>query len=78
MSNALTHGLDLVAELFINDGDEVLIPDQLWGNYRLTFGVGHGAKIASFPFFTEALDGFNAAAFAEAVAARHGQRSLWC
>ena len=49
VSNALTHGLDLVGELFIDQGDEILIPDQLWGNYRLTFGTGHGGKIASFP-----------------------------
>ena len=76
VSNALTHGIDLVADLFIAPGDEVLIPDQMWGNYRLTFGVSHGAKIATFPFFTEALDGFDTAAFAEAVRARHGNKLI--
>ena len=48
---ALTHGLGLISELFLNPGDKILLPDQLWGNYRLTFSVRQGGVIDTFPFF---------------------------
>ena len=48
---ALTHGLSLVSELFVNPGDKLLIPDKLWGNYRLTYEVRQGGVIETFPFF---------------------------
>ena len=58
---ALTHGLGLVSELFIDRGDKILLPDKLWGNYRLTFTVRQGGEIVTFPFFSG--DGFNRAGF---------------
>jgi aspartate/methionine/tyrosine aminotransferase len=63
---ALTHGLGLVSELFVNPGDRILIPDKLWGNYRLTYEVRQGGVIETFPFF----DGqrFHRAAFADKLA----------
>ena len=36
---AITHGLSLVGALFVDEGDAILMPDKLWGNYRLTFEV---------------------------------------
>jgi aspartate/methionine/tyrosine aminotransferase len=48
---ALTHGLSLVSELFVNPGDKILLPDKIWGNYRLTFEVRQGGVIENFPFF---------------------------
>jgi aspartate/methionine/tyrosine aminotransferase len=65
VTSALTHGLSLVAELFADPGDALLLPDQLWGNYRLTFEVRHGAVIHTFPFF--AGEGIDLDAFAAAV-----------
>jgi aspartate/methionine/tyrosine aminotransferase len=32
VTNALTHGISIVADLFCNDGDYVVIPDKFWGN----------------------------------------------
>jgi hypothetical protein len=32
-------------------GDVLLLPDQLWGNYRMVFGVRRGAKIDTYPLF---------------------------
>src|SRR5688572_11834730 len=58
---ALTHGLGLVSELFVDPGDTVLLPDKLWGNYRLTYEVRQGGVIETFPFFSG--DAFNKAAF---------------
>lgn len=31
VTNALTHGLSLVADLFINSGDTILLPEHNWG-----------------------------------------------
>ncbi len=60
---AITHGLSLAGELFIDPGDRILLPDMLWGNYRLGFEVRLGAEIVTFPFFEGwgmDLDGFRA------------------
>ncbi len=64
---AITHGLSLVGALFVDEGDAILLPDKLWGNYRLTFEVDYGAKIQTFPFYKGS--GFDTEAFAEGLAA---------
>ena len=51
VTNGLTHGLSIVGDLFVGEGDALLLPDKLWGNYRLIFGTRLGAKIAYHPFF---------------------------
>lgn len=51
VTSAITHGLSLAGELFLDPGDVMLLPDKLWGNYRLTFEVHHGARIETFPFY---------------------------
>ncbi len=63
---ALTHGLSLVGDLFVGAGDVMLLPDQLWGNYRLTYEVRLGAKITTFPFY--AGGGFDTQGFADGLA----------
>jgi aspartate/methionine/tyrosine aminotransferase len=52
VTSAITHGLNLAGELFLDPGDVVLMPDKLWGNYRLTYEVHHGARIETFPFYS--------------------------
>jgi len=72
---AITHGLALVRELFVDEGDRILIPDKLWGNYRLNFEVHGGAEICTFPFY--AGGGFNCQGFADALAqASEGREKL--
>ncbi|MDD9967983.1 MAG: aminotransferase class I/II-fold pyridoxal phosphate-dependent enzyme [Myxococcales bacterium] len=65
VTSAITHGLSLAGDLFVGPGDLLLMPDQLWGNYRLTYEVRMGAQIATFPFFDG--KGMNVTAFAEAL-----------
>src|SRR5262249_43499887 len=48
VTSALTHGLSIVGDLFVETGDVILLPDQLWGNYRLTYEVRLGAKIVTY------------------------------
>jgi len=66
VTSALTHGLAIVGDLFVETGDVMLLPDQLWGNYRLTYEVRLGAKIVTYPFYAQG--GFNAGAFADTLA----------
>jgi len=61
-TNGLTHALCLVADLFVNPGDTLILPDKLWGNYRLMFSVRYGAQIKTFPFYNDS-GGFNTDAF---------------
>lgn len=53
VTNALTHGLSLVADLFINSGDTILLPEHNWGNYKLIFNTRHNANIDTYPIFDE-------------------------
>jgi aspartate/methionine/tyrosine aminotransferase len=64
-TSALTHGLAVAGDLFVAEGDRILLPDQLWGNYRLTYEVRLGAEIVTFPFY--AGGGFHTEAFASAL-----------
>ncbi len=68
VTSAITHGLSLAGELFLDPGDIVLMPDKLWGNYRLSYEVHHGAKIETFPFYS-ADGGLNTQGFAERLEA---------
>ncbi len=66
VTSAITHGLGLVGDLFVGPSDRILLPDKLWGNYRLTYEVRYGATIGTFPFFSGSC--FNVAGFKEALA----------
>jgi aspartate/methionine/tyrosine aminotransferase len=66
VTSAITHGLSLVGDLFVDPGDRIVLPDKLWGNYRLTYEVRLGAELVTFPFY--AGDGFDVEAFAGTLA----------
>lgn len=72
VTNALTHGLSIVADLFADAGDAVVIPDKNWENYELTFGVRRGAAIIEYPLYNEA-NRFNSAGLREALLAQKGK-----
>lgn len=57
VTNALTHGLSICGYLFVNEGDEIIMPDLFWGNYKLLFENGYGGKLTHFPLFRD--KGFN-------------------
>ncbi len=68
-TNALTHGLSIVADLFADAGDVVIYPDKNWENYELTFGVRRGAEIVNYPLFTTDMK-FNSDGLREALLAQ--------
>lgn len=69
VTNALTHGLAVVADLFADVGDAVIYPDKNWENYELTFGVRRGATLINYPLYN-ANRKFNAEGLREALLAQ--------
>lgn len=69
VTNALTHGLSIVADLFADAGDAVIIPNKNWENYELTFGVRRGAEIVEYPLYNEEMK-FNSEGLREALLAQ--------
>ena len=53
VTNALTHGVSMAGYMFLNPGDEVIVPDLFWGNYNLTLGNAYGAKLVKFNLFKD-------------------------
>ncbi|MCM3339028.1 aminotransferase class I/II-fold pyridoxal phosphate-dependent enzyme [Paenibacillus sp. MER TA 81-3] len=53
VTNALTHGLSIAADLFADEGDVVIMPDKNWENYDLTFGIRRGAEMVYYPLYNE-------------------------
>src|SRR6266545_2139461 len=74
VTNALTHGLGLVGDLFLDPGDPVLTPDLMWENYNLNWETRLEAQFNYFPFFNEKLTGFNLAGFTAALAKFRGKK----
>ena len=53
VTNALTHGLSLVADLFVDEGDFIVCPDKKWENYDLIFTIHRRAQEVTYPLFGE-------------------------
>jgi len=68
-TNALTHALSILGDLFIDPGDVILLPDKYWGNYRLIFEVRLEARLQTYPLYSPG-GGFNSEGLAAALAAR--------
>lgn len=53
VTNALTHGISMAGYLFLNQEDEVIVPDLFWGNYNLTLTNAYGSPITKFALFKD-------------------------
>jgi aspartate/methionine/tyrosine aminotransferase len=74
VTNALTHGLGLIGDLFLDPGDAVLSADLLWENYNLCWETRLEARFDYFPFFDAQLTGFNLPAFTAGLKRHRGQK----
>jgi aspartate/methionine/tyrosine aminotransferase len=72
VTNALTHGISIVADLFAERGDVVIYPDKNWENYELTFGIRRGAEIVNFPLYNDKRR-FNSEGLREALLAQRSK-----
>ena len=61
----ITHAISVFADVWVDPGDVVLIPDMTWGNYSVTLSLQHGAKIQGYSLFSEG--GLDLKAFEEAL-----------
>ena len=61
VTSGVTHGLSIAGDLFVDPDDEIVLPAPYWENYQLAFEVRLGARLTTFPLFSE-LE-FNVAGF---------------
>lgn len=73
VTQALTHGLSLAGFLFLDPGEELLVPDPYWDNYSLLFEEGLGAKVKTFPCFVDNAK-FNSEGLKSVLSERKGQK----
>lgn len=50
-THALTHGLSVAGHLFVDSGDNIILPDLYWDNYELLFEEAYGGQLTTFPMF---------------------------
>ncbi|MCP4749010.1 MAG: aminotransferase class I/II-fold pyridoxal phosphate-dependent enzyme [Desulfobacteraceae bacterium] len=62
----ITHAVSTFADMWVDAQDVIILPDKLWGNYNMIFGVRNGARLSHFPLFNEQ-DGFNLSAFKQTI-----------
>lgn len=75
VTNGLSHALALVADLFVNPGDTVIMPDMNWDNYHLNFHERCGADIRYFKFFAESGGGLDLDSFSQTIkAVKNGEK----
>jgi aspartate/methionine/tyrosine aminotransferase len=64
----ITHAVSVFADLFVDPGDVVVIPDMYWGNYNLILQLRKGAVFSHFSLFSKD-GGFDLESFKTAVSA---------
>ena len=62
----ITHAVSVFADIWIDPGDVIIMPDMMWGNYNLILNVRKGGIISQYTMFSEK-GGFNLPAFEEKV-----------
>ena len=67
VTNALTHGIRICAELFAGPSDTLVCPDLFWDNYELIFKEAVGCKVERFNTFKKGA--FDAGAMKKALLA---------
>ena len=65
VTSALTHGISMVGYLFMDEGQEVVVPNLFWGNYNLALVNAYGAKLSKFNLFKDG--GFDVGALRESL-----------
>jgi len=81
----LTAAISFAADLFVDEGDEVVMPDLYWPNYRLVIEERKAAAGVTFPAFAPGGKGMNVAGLESAMrdsakraAARGGKPRATC
>jgi aspartate/methionine/tyrosine aminotransferase len=75
VTSGITHGLSTIGDMFVDEGDLVLVPDKLWGNYLLVFAVKRGAQVERYPLL-DPDSGFDSAGFRRVIEANSGAKKM--
>jgi aspartate/methionine/tyrosine aminotransferase len=62
VTNGITHGISVFADMFLDPDDVVIFPDKMWGNNILIMSVRGDAYISQYTMFNDQ-GGFNLEAF---------------
>lgn len=73
VTSGITHAISVFADLWVDPGDPVILPDMMWGNYRMILSVRKGAEIVTYPVFTEDFR-YHLDAFEDTVRTQAAQR----
>lgn len=68
----ITHGISVFADVWVDPGDAVILPDMMWGNYNMILNVRKGARISKYSVFTENGE-FNLKAFEDKIREEAGK-----
>lgn len=66
VTNGITHGIAIFADMFLDPDDVAIFPDKMWGNNHLVMSVRRDAAISNYPMFNDR-GGFNLEAFEKRV-----------
>lgn len=66
VTNGITHAISIFADVWTDPGDVIVLPEMMWGNYNMIFGVRKKARISQYPIFTES-GGYNVDALADCL-----------
>ncbi len=70
VTSGITHAVSVFGDMWIDPGDVVILPDMMWGNYNMTFGVRNKAQVVTYNTFNSDLTGLDLDAFEAAMTAR--------
>lgn len=66
----ITHAISIFADVWVDPGDVIVVPDMMWGNYNMILGVRKGARLSHYTLFNDNggfhIDAFKAALTKEA------------
>jgi aspartate/methionine/tyrosine aminotransferase len=63
----ITHGVSILSDMWVNEGDVIVLPDMMWGNYNMTFCVRNKARIVQYKAYDDALTRFNVDSFEQVI-----------
>ncbi len=72
VTGALTHGLSICGFLFVNEDDNIIVPDLIWENYNLIYSNWFGGKLVSYKTFEG--ERFNLTGFSEKLNSISGKK----
>ncbi|MBN1850708.1 MAG: aminotransferase class I/II-fold pyridoxal phosphate-dependent enzyme [Deltaproteobacteria bacterium] len=75
VTQAITHGLSILGDMWVDPNDVIILPDKMWGNYNMIFSVRRNANIINYPLFNQN-GGFNIKGFRSCIqteAAKQGK-----